>query len=298
MELSKHKNHRNATYLGWLRKQECVISGTKAQCAHHIRLGTNGGSSLKPSDYFCIPLLNEYHTTGLFAIHIIGEDSFLSQFRLNKEELFIGYLKQYLIEEFNTYVQLDEMKGETLLAYMINLIEEQGPRFDKPRKKTKSKSKTASNVKKLSVTEDEFYQKAKEEKRNRDRQLRMSLKEDKSSKVSSSLKGNEYYEKAKELKRIQDKELRKQMKSSTSKAKTIKTSAKKKKISATESDFYERAKELKRQNDKELRAKLKQSQNKKELSPAQVEYHQQTKELKRIRDKEFRQKMKEQRKNL
>ena len=82
MEFSKHKNHRNPNYLIWLREQPCVASGEKAQCAHHVRLGTNGGSSLKPSDYFCIPLIHEYHTTGLFAIHVVGEDTFLNQSRL------------------------------------------------------------------------------------------------------------------------------------------------------------------------------------------------------------------------
>ena len=267
MELSKHKNHRDASYLSWLRKQECVISGQKAQCAHHIRLGTNGGSSLKPSDYFCIPLLNEYHTTGLFAIHIIGEDSFLTQFRLNKNELFIGYLKKYLIEEFNTYIQLEDLYGESLIAYMIKLIEEKGPTFDKARKKAKSKKTKSSSISKKSITENEFYQKAKEEKKVRDRQLRMKLKEadkdsekdfspilkKKTSKSVSTFKGNEYYEKSKELKRLRD---------------------------------------------KEMRDKLKLSQKVNKKNNAQTEIYQQAKEKKRIKDKEFRQKLKEQRKSV
>jgi hypothetical protein len=302
MELSKHKNHRDASYLSWLRKQECVISGQKAQCAHHIRLGTNGGSSLKPSDYFCIPLLNEYHTTGLFAIHIIGEDSFLTQFRLNKNELFIGYLKQYLIEEFDTYIQLEDLHGESLIAYMIKLIEEKGPQFDKPRKKTKNKKISNSSISKKSITENEFYQTAKEEKKVRDRQLRMKLKEEgqnsnktfnpilkkKSSKSSKTFKGNEFYEKAKEDKRIQDKELRQKLKASQ---KTVKTND-------TQSEFYEKAKELKRMRDKELREKIKLSKKAKKLSNSQTEFYLQGKEQKRIRDKELRQKVKEQRKSI
>ena len=129
MELSKHKNHRNLKYLNWLRKQPCVVSGDKAQCAHHIRLGTNGGSSLKPSDYFCIPLLNEYHTTGSYAIHVVGENTFLKQLKLDRNKLFIQFLKQYLVEEFTVYFQLENLSDEVLISHLINLIEENGPQF-------------------------------------------------------------------------------------------------------------------------------------------------------------------------
>lgn len=300
MELSKHKNHRNTSYLSWLRKQKCVASGQKAQCAHHIRLGTNGGSSLKPSDYFCIPLLNEYHTTGLFAIHIVGEDTFLKQFKLDIDELFIGYLKQYLAEEHDTNIELKGMDERELIARLIHLIEEKFVRSDKPRNKSKSKKSKGSTVVKKSITDNEFYQKSKEEKKARDRQLRAKLKENeksvenesklspkkKVSKKASSLKENEFYEKAKEQKRLNDKELRQKMKSSSKKTKK----------SVTQSEFYQKAKELKRIRDKELRAKLKESQKTKKKSVTESDYYQKMKELKRIRDKEFRQKIKEQKK--
>lgn len=284
MELSKHKNHRNPKYLSWLRKQPCVASGNKAQCAHHIRLGTNGGSSLKPSDYFCIPLLNEFHTTGLFAIHVVGEDTFLKQFKLNRNELFIKYLTQYLIETFDVYIQLEDKKDEELIAYMIKLVEEKGPKFDRPKKKKKPKH---------SLVDDEFYQKAKEAKKTQDRELRLKIKEDvkleKASSMTKSLKGNEYYEKSKELKRLKDKELRAK----------IKESAQSQKKQIQESEFHKQAKELKRARDKELRAKIKLDQKSKaptENSIAQSEYHQKAKELKRARDKEFRAMLKAQRK--
>lgn len=173
MELSKHKNHRNLKYLSWLRGQACAVSGDKAQCAHHIRLGTNGGSSLKPSDYFCIPLLNEFHTTGAQALHIIGEDTFLTTHKLNKVELFNYYLKAYLKETFDTYIQIDGRTALELLVFMVELIEDKGPE-----KKLRAKKKAAPKTKlpKVSITENEFYQKSKELKKEHDRELRAKLK--------------------------------------------------------------------------------------------------------------------------
>lgn len=249
MELSKHKNHRDFKYLSWLRKQPCVASGEKAQCAHHIRIGTNGGSAIKPSDYFCIPLLNEYHTTGLFAIHVIGEETFFKQFKLNPNQLFIKYLKQYLLEKFNVHVQLKDKNDEALIAYMIQLIQDNGPQFDRPKKQSKPKK---------SIIEDEYYQRAKEVKKVQDRQLRQKIKEEekeiklenKNNKTKSkSLKGTEFYEKAKEYKRARDKEMRDKIKLDKKTSKISKTPA--------QSDYYEKAKELKRIRDKEFRAKLK-----------------------------------------
>lgn len=261
MELSKHNSHRNPKYLTWLRKQKCVASGNKAQCAHHIRLGTNGGSSLKPSDYFCIPLLNEYHTTGLFAIHVVGEDTFLKHFGLNRNQLFIKFLKQYLVEEFEIHIQLEEKSEEKLIAYMIKLIEEKGPTFETGKRK-KKKVNPKNQLPKVSITESEYYQKTKELKRESDKQLRLKLKEESSLKTKTvksvkktkkkSVTESEFYQKAKELKRVQQKELRDRLK-----AQKKENSALNKKSTLYNSEFYEKAKEFKRARDKELRAKLK-----------------------------------------
>ncbi|MCO4754513.1 MAG: DUF968 domain-containing protein [Bacteriovoracaceae bacterium] len=221
MELSKHRAHRNQKYLSWLRQQNCVIAGTKAQCAHHIRLGTNGGAGLKPSDYFCIPLLNEYHTTGSSALHIIGEETFLSSFSLNPKELFLSYLKQFLAQTYDLSISVDKKSLEQAIAEHIELIEKQRPNTDKATKKPKKK-KEEPKVAAPSITENEYYQKAKELKRERDKELRKKLKEQNSSRpkqklpsrklVSSkpkqSLKGQEFYEKAKEARKQQEKEYR------------------------------------------------------------------------------------------
>lgn len=246
MKLSKHSNHRNQKYLAWLRLQNCVVSSNKAQCAHHVRMGTNGGSGLKPSDYFCIPLLNEYHTTGSYALHIIGEETFFKNFELNRDQLFVYYLKNYLKETFDTIVQLDDQSDEFLIEYLIQLIEEKGPSFDKPKRKVKSKKENSLN--------DEYYQKAKEAKKTYDKELRAQLKPEKKAALKKSEKEIEYYEKSKEQKRQRDKALRQQMK------KTITNTA---------------SKEARRLHDKQLREK-----NKKSQAEYRKEQYQKAKEFK------------------
>lgn len=265
MELKRHPNHRNSKYLNWLRKRPCVVSGKKAQCAHHIRLGTNGGTSLKPSDYFCIPLLNEFHTTGPSAIHIIGEETFLKHFKLNKHELFLKYLTEYFFEVFDVHFQLTESSVEIRIEKIIALLETKNLFVEK---KKKPKVKKQSDAPKVDLKENEFYQKSKELKRVRDKELRDKLKESKTPTKSQSLKGNEFYENAKELKRLKDKELRDKLKAQKVKAKPSKS----------KNDYYELAKEAKRAQDKELRSK-----NKEMMSKYRKEQYQRMKELKEER---------------
>lgn len=246
MELSKHRAHRNPKYLEWLRGQKCAVSGQPAECAHHIRLGTNGGAGLKPSDYFCIPLLNDYHVCGINALHVIGEETFLTRFGLDPKALFIRYLKRYLIETFDIYHMLEGRSQEETIAELIGLIENKLPKLERPGKK-KQKNKR-------SLADDEFYQRAKELKKKRDKELRKKLKEKappakSPSKPSAkmSFKGNEAYERAKELKRQRDKELRKKLKAKNPP----------KPASLKGQEFYEKAKEKRRQMDKEYRKKKK-----------------------------------------
>lgn len=251
MHLSKHTQHRNSKYLDWLRKQKCVVSGDPAQCAHHIRLGTNGGTSLKPSDYFCIPLLNEYHTTGPFALHVVGEETFLNQFKLEPKKLFVSYLKEFLMQEQGFEFKSGKLDDEKAIAKLIELLESN--RTELPKKKKSTKKKADSPKEKApSITEDGYYQKAKELKRERDKELRKKLKDKTPTTSTQSLKGNEVYEKAKELKRKRDKELRKKLKAQAPKAPP----------SFKGSDQYEIAKEKKRELDKEFRKKNKEKLSK------------------------------------
>ena len=219
MELSKHKAHRNPAYLNWLRKQNCVVSGKKAQCAHHIRLGTNGGTGLKPSDYFCIPLTNEFHTTGAEALHLIGEETFLREFKLNPLELFIGYLTDYLAQRFEVLVARDNKPAKQALLDLVTIIETESlkykkqerpkpkpapkkdAKYDKAKKLKNERDKSLRQKLKVPAKENEFYQIAKNVKRERERVLREKMKDNQS----------EALEKAKEANKVRQKEFRKKL---------------------------------------------------------------------------------------
>ena len=258
MKFHQFKNHRNTKYMSWLRTKACVVSSQKAQCAHHIRLGTNGGSGLKPSDYFCIPLLNEYHTSGVHALHLIGEETFLEKFNLCPTKLFTTFLLSYLKEEYNTVLNKEDFKDIeeiSFISFLVDLIEQKRPKA-KARKTPIAQKK--EKIKSPSITENEFYQKAKEEKKLQDKKLRQALKvNSKKTTSKKSFKGNEFYERAKELKKQQDKELRKELKS---KAKL--SQEKKPSPLSKDSDYYQRAKEAKKEMDKKLRAQNKERTSK------------------------------------
>lgn len=209
MELSKYIAHRNLNYLNWLRKEMCAVSGEKAECTHHVRIGTNGGCSIKPSDYFCIPLLHEFHTTGKNALHLIGEKTFFEYYDLDFEQLVIFYLKKYLINNFDIYYMLENRTHQETISDLIIMIESNIQRNEKPTRKPKKKeSKTAKlNV---SITESNFYQTAKALKNSRDKELRKKIKEESKKKKSpkQSLKGNDFYERSKEVRKQKEKEYR------------------------------------------------------------------------------------------
>ncbi|WP_290736498.1 hypothetical protein [Halobacteriovorax sp. JY17] len=213
MHLSKHRGHRNQKYLTWLRGKNCVVSGKKAECAHHIRLGTNGGTSIKPSDYFCIPLLNEFHTTGSSALHIIGEETFLKLFGLSPKNLFITFLKEYLSENYDVLYMPGNKSPEEDISELISIIESKITRVAKSATKKASKPKM-QGAPKVSITESNYYQIAKKLKNDRDKALRKQLKENSkdSTAPKKQFKGNEFYEKAKEEKRLKDREFRKKNK--------------------------------------------------------------------------------------
>lgn len=251
MELVKHRNHRNPDYLEWLRTQKCVVSGKKAEAAHHVRLGTNGGQGLKPSDYFCIPLLNEYHTTGLWALHYVGEKTFLEKFNLVREDMWIDFLNRYLIEKFKIKIDLKEGSDREKIAFLIEQIEANRDNKKKSyivKKNYGPASKHPSNT--------EYYERAKELKRTRDKELREQLKQTKIETTPKvSITENEFYQRAKEEKKKRDKELRDSLKQQSKSAPAA--------PKMSDNPLYQKAKEEKKRRDKELRAKLKEEAKRK-----------------------------------
>ncbi len=68
---------RNASHLKWIRGHECSVAGRRTPCegdieAAHVRTGTDGGLSVKPSDCWTIPLCSFHHQIQ----HTWGEDRF------------------------------------------------------------------------------------------------------------------------------------------------------------------------------------------------------------------------------
>jgi len=247
MLLSKYKNHRNPKYLIWLRKRKCSASGDHADVAHHVRLGTNGGQGLKPSDYFCIPLKNEYHTGGLWALHNIGEETFFQKFELNKIKIFIQLLQDYLRDEYKIIPCLAGSNELEVIKFFIEEIERR--RVDFPTQK-KEKAK---------IPPSEFYEKVKEAKKQSDKKIRIKLKNDlaEKNKIKQKLKlsETEFYKNAKQIKRQFDKDLRGKVKDLL---------PKQKKTSVTKSLYYQQAKAAKKVSDKQWRAKLKKTSDEKE----------------------------------
>ncbi len=243
MELFKHSNHRNNNYLAWLREQRCLISGEIAQCAHHIRLGTNGGTALKPSDYFCIPLTNDYHTAGLNALHRIGEETFINKYSLDIEDIFIKQLKQFLLDKHSILFNIDQDHSKReVIASLIDLIELN----TKPSKKA---SKTKLGQKKKSLDKKESIKKVIQKNITR-------------KKIEKSEYEKELYEKSKILKRQRDKELRDKLKARKKNANSQSS------IKISDNPLYEKAKAYKKKKDKELRELAKQKRKQAQMSGA------------------------------
>ena len=66
---------RDEEYKAWIRTLACCACGVsgRSEAAH---TGTDGGMSMKASDYSCVPLCAECHTRGPMAYHRIGKRAF------------------------------------------------------------------------------------------------------------------------------------------------------------------------------------------------------------------------------
>ena len=69
----------------WVRRHRCSVPGCEArtiECAH-VRIGTDGGQGLKPSDCWTISLCREHHSEQ----HHIGELAFEARYKLELKAL-------------------------------------------------------------------------------------------------------------------------------------------------------------------------------------------------------------------
>jgi hypothetical protein len=77
---------RDADYRAFVRSFPCAACGsTRSVEAAHT--GSDGGMSMKASDYSCIPLCPDCHRAGRFAYHRVGREAFLHHWRIDLREL-------------------------------------------------------------------------------------------------------------------------------------------------------------------------------------------------------------------
>ena len=70
---------RSVKHLNYIRSLPCYISEQKPSQACHIRILSDGGTGLKPSDYLTLPFTYQYHKMQTD----IGEQTFYEKFDIN-----------------------------------------------------------------------------------------------------------------------------------------------------------------------------------------------------------------------
>jgi transcription elongation factor Elf1 len=84
------KGRRSPAHRAWIRGFACSACGstTAIECAH-VRVGTDGGTGIKPSDKWCISLCKDCHAEQ----HILGEKSFEEYRGINMKALAETFFK-------------------------------------------------------------------------------------------------------------------------------------------------------------------------------------------------------------
>mgnify|MGYP003627783575 FL=1 len=70
--MNKKNIIRDKNYLKFIRGLECVVCGNPHVEAAHLRMNTDGGMGMKPSDCWVLPLCSAHHRLQ----HHIGEEKF------------------------------------------------------------------------------------------------------------------------------------------------------------------------------------------------------------------------------
>lgn len=81
----KDSGHECRAHLQWVRGFPCLVEGVNGHVcempivAHHIRVGTGGGTGLRPADANAVPLCDGAHR----ELHQHGERSFSVKYRVD-----------------------------------------------------------------------------------------------------------------------------------------------------------------------------------------------------------------------
>lgn len=79
-------------HIRWIRQHYCAVKGMNGhECkgrieAHHVRLGTDGGVGLKPSDRWAVPLCVTAHR----ILHDEGQITFEKRWKIDLKEIAEG----------------------------------------------------------------------------------------------------------------------------------------------------------------------------------------------------------------
>jgi transcription elongation factor Elf1 len=78
------QGRRSPAHRAWVRGFACCACGstTAVECAH-VRVGTDGGMGMKPSDRWCISLCKDCHARQ----HAMGERTFADAYQLDLKKL-------------------------------------------------------------------------------------------------------------------------------------------------------------------------------------------------------------------
>ena len=80
---------RSVKHLNFVRSLDCYISDQTPSQACHIRILTDGGTGIKPSDYFVLPFTYQYHKMQ----SDIGELRFYKKFNINPFAIALNIIK-------------------------------------------------------------------------------------------------------------------------------------------------------------------------------------------------------------
>ena len=86
MMLREPSQIRSPQHLAWIRGHECVLNGLACMGrleAAHVRTGTDGGTSVKPSDSWTLPLCSYHH----LLQHNMGETNFERRYGINMKAI-------------------------------------------------------------------------------------------------------------------------------------------------------------------------------------------------------------------
>ncbi len=88
----KKKTPRSEEYRAWIRTHKCLVHGCqgKSEAAHMA----TGGTSIKCSDYYCLPLCHDHH-----GEEHGGRETFAERHNLDIWKKIAEHMEAYLIEE-------------------------------------------------------------------------------------------------------------------------------------------------------------------------------------------------------